>query len=225
MAIVAEILLADSTLPLVGLARSIPSGEIAVANSVPLGDDELRLTVSVPDDSREAFERELDAQPEVLDAAAIGQTGDGWFYQLTVVDDSGLVDAHDHEEFEGVLVDASVTAEGLREQKVFADYEAFRTLRDRCQVHDIPFELLHIAADPENPGERDQFGLTEKQYQAISLAFARGYYDSPRQTSTQELAAELDISAAAASDLLRRAENQLISQTIGPEEYLNGLTH
>lgn len=225
MAIVAEILLADSSIPLVDLANSIPSGEISVSNAVPLGDGQYLLTLSVDDASREAFERELDAQVEIVDVAEIGQTADGWFYQVTIDSGSELFASHDPEQFEGVLLDATVTRDGLRELKVFSDYEAFSTLRDRCAVYGIPFELLNIASDPENPGERDRFGLTDRQYTALSLAFSRGYYDSPRRLSTQELADELGIAAASASDLLRRAEHQLISETLGPRQYLKRLTH
>jgi predicted DNA binding protein len=139
---------------------------------------------------------------------------------LVIEDDSNLVAAHDPEEFEGILMEATVTAEGIRERKVFSGYEALQTLRDRCEVRDIPFELLTIASDPENAGERDQFGLTDKQYEAISVAFDRGYYDSPRTFSTDDVADELGVSGAAASDLLRRAERQLIGETVGPEQYL-----
>ncbi len=225
MAIVAEILLADRTLPLVGLANSIPIGEISISNLIPLTDGYHLITVSIDNGSRDSFDQELDAHPEIVDTAEIGQTTDGWFYQLTIRDDSGLVASHDHETFEGVLLEATVTGEGLRGRKVFSNYDAFNTLRDRCDVHDIPFELLTIAADPENPGERDQFGLTDKQYRALALAFSRGYYDSPRNFSTQELADELGITAASASDLLRRGENQLINQTLGPKRYLNTPIH
>lgn len=178
MAIVAEILLADRTLPLVGLASSIPSNKILISNLVPLEDGRLLVTVTVTDSSREAFERNVDAQPEIVDAVEIGRTADGWFYRLTIDDESGLVASHDHEEFNGVLMDATVTDEGLRHQKVFSDYDAFNTHRDLCAIHDISFTLLTIAADPEHPGERDQFGLTEKQYRALSIAFANGYWTS-----------------------------------------------
>ncbi|WP_435359017.1 helix-turn-helix domain-containing protein [Haloarchaeobius sp. DFWS5] len=225
MAIVAEILLADDTLPLVGLAKALPSGEIDVENSVALEDGRHLVTVRVDTDSRDAFDRELDAQSEITDAAEIGQTADGWFYQVTIDTDSALFAAHDPEAFEGVLLDATVTRDGLREQKVFSDFEAFSTLRDRCEVHDIPFELLNIASDPENPGERDRFGLTDRQFTALSMAFSGGYYDSPRQMSTQDLADELGIAGPSASDLLRRAEQQLLSQTLGPQQYLNTLAN
>jgi predicted DNA binding protein len=221
MVVVAEILVADSALPLVGLADSLPGGELTVSNSLVLGDGRFIVTVSFAAQAREVFERELERQPQVVEATEIGETVDGLCYQLVVEDDSELVAAHDPVEFEGVLIEAAVTGEGIRERKVFSDYDALQTLRDRFEVRDIPFELLNIASDPENVGERDQFGLTDKQYEAISVAFSRGYYESPRQFSTDELADELDVSAAAASDLLRRAEKQLLSETIGPDQYLN----
>jgi predicted DNA binding protein len=223
MVLVAEILLADPTLPLVGLAESIPSGELSISNPFILNESKILLTVTVDTESHEVFDRELDAAPEVINAMEIGQTADGWFYQLVVRDDSDLAVSHDPEEIEGVVMDATVTSNGIREQKVFSDYESLVTLRDRCKVHDVPFELLNIASDPENAGERDQFGLTDKQYRAISIAFAEGYYDSPRAFSTDDLASELEVTAAAASDLLRRAEKQLISETVGPQQYMSVL--
>ncbi|AAG18738.1 MULTISPECIES: helix-turn-helix domain-containing protein [Halobacterium] len=217
MAIVAEILLADPDLPLVSVADAIPSGELSISNSVPLDDGRLLFTIRVAADSQAAFEDEARAHPQVASVSEIGATADGWFYRIIVADTTGLVASHDPAEFEGVALEATVTADGIHEQKVFSDYDALATLRDRCAVNDIPFELVAIASDPEHPGERDQFGLTDKQYRAIRTAFARGYYDSPRQCSTRELAAELGVSAAAASDLLRRAERQLIGETVGPE--------
>jgi len=223
MVLVAEILLADRTLSLVGLAESIPSGELSISNPFILSDNKILMTVTVDSESREVFDQELDAATEIIDAMEIERTADGWFYQLVVRDDSNLAVSHDPEKIEGVLMDATVTSDGIREQKVFSDYESLITLRDRCKVHDIPFELLNIASDPENAGERDQFGLTDKQYRAISIAFAEGYYDSPREFTTDDLASELDVSAAAASDLLRRAEQQLISETVGPQQYMSVL--
>lgn len=224
MVLVAEILLADRTLPLVGLAEAIPSGELSISNPIILNDNNILMTVTVDTDSRDVFAQELDSATEIVDKMEIGRTADGWLYRLIVRDDSNLARSHDPAEIGGVITDAAVTSEGIREQKVFSGYESLATLRDRCQVHDIPFNLLRIASDPENDGERDQFGLTDKQYRAISTAFAGGYYDSPRTFSTDDLASELDVSATAASDLLRRAEKQLISETVGPQQVMGGLS-
>lgn len=226
MVLVAEVLLADRTLPLVELAGAIPGGELPISNPSILSNNRIMMTVTVDAESREVFNRELDSATNVIDTLEIGETASGWFYQLIVRDDSNLAQSHDPEEIKGgVVMDATVTSEGIREQKVFSDYESLATLRDRCKVNNIPFELLNIASDPENDGERDQFGLTDKQYRAISVAFAGGYYDSPRTFFTDDLASELDISAAAASDLLRRAEKRLISETVGSQQYMSVLPH
>nr|WP_248299480.1 helix-turn-helix domain-containing protein [Halorhabdus amylolytica] len=52
---------------------------------------------------------------------------------------------------------------------------------------------------------------------------SRGYYEQPRQTTAKELANELDISQPSMSDLLNRAESQLISATLGPSPRLETL--
>ncbi|WP_456237573.1 bacterio-opsin activator domain-containing protein [Halocatena halophila] len=174
MAIVVEILLADRSFPLVGLAQAIPSPEIEIANTVRLKDRQYLFTITVDADAQSAFEQAVDSQPAVNDSTRIGRTADRLFYQVTVNGQSALFDSHDPSEFEGALIEAAVTPDGLRELKVFSNYDAFSTFRDRCDVYDIPLELLNIASDPENPSERARFGLTDRQYRALSLALTGG---------------------------------------------------
>ncbi|POG56207.1 helix-turn-helix domain-containing protein [Haloferax marisrubri] len=221
MAIVAEILLSSDVLPLVKLARSLPSREISLSQMIRLEDSKYIFMVSVEADARDAFEAKAVEQPEVVDVRPVGETPDGWFYQVITERASDVLESHDPTQFEGVLMEAIITGEGWIERKMFADYDALSTLRDRCQVYGLPFELLNISSDPEHPDERAQFGLTDRQYEAMRLAFSLGYYDTPRTASTAEVAAELGISAPALSDLLRRAEHRLISQTIANGHILN----
>ncbi|EMA07528.1 helix-turn-helix domain-containing protein [Haloferax denitrificans] len=215
MAIVAEVLLKSESLPLVKLAQSLPNDEITLTQAVSLEDSRQLFMLSVPADAREAFDAAASDQPEVLDVLSVGQTPDGWFYQVIIDESSGLFDPQEIEEMEGVLMEATITGDGWLERKVFADYDALSSLRDRCQVAGVQFELINIASNPENPDERAQFGLTDRQYEAMAIAFSLGYYETPRAASTADVADELDISAPSVSDLLRRAERQLISQTLG----------
>lgn len=221
MAIVAEILLSSDVLPLVELARSLPNREISLSRVIRLEESRYLFMVSITADSRESFEAEAGKQPEVVDVRSVGQTSDGWFYQVVAERTTDLLESHDPTEFEGVLLEATITGEGWIERKVFADYDALSTLRDRCEVYGLPFELRNISSDPENPGDRAQFGLTDRQYEAMRIAFSLGYYDTPRTASTAEVARELDISAPSLSDLLRRAEHRLISQTVADGSVLN----
>ena len=67
---------------------------------------------------------------------------------------------------------------------------------------------------------RDQ--LTPKQTAALKTAYARGYYDWPRGSSAEELAATLDISAASLHYRLRKAHDAVIGALFdsgtGPRE-------
>ncbi|MFW6383912.1 MAG: helix-turn-helix domain-containing protein [Halodesulfurarchaeum sp.] len=54
--------------------------------------------------------------------------------------------------------------------------------------------------------------LTGKQRRALSRAQETGYYDPDRQVSLEELAADLSISTSALSQLLKRAEANVVRQ-------------
>lgn len=56
--------------------------------------------------------------------------------------------------------------------------------------------------------------LTEKQQEAISLAFRLGYFDTPRKISVEELAAKLDLASSTLAVHLRRAERRLLADIL-----------
>lgn len=52
--------------------------------------------------------------------------------------------------------------------------------------------------------------LTTRQQEVLTLAVERGYYDLPRETTTAELASDLEIGRRTVEDHLRRAERKLL---------------
>ena len=56
--------------------------------------------------------------------------------------------------------------------------------------------------------------LTEKQQEAISLAFRLGYFDTPRKVSADELAEKLGLSSSTLAVHLRRAEHRLLAEML-----------
>lgn len=52
--------------------------------------------------------------------------------------------------------------------------------------------------------------LTERQRETLLMAYERGYYAIPRETTTAALADELGVRRRTAEDHLRRAENKLV---------------
>lgn len=217
MAVIVEILLTSQDLPLVELAGSIPSHEISIENAVVLENERYFLLATIAADSHDEFENELDDQDEIVDWTPVGQTHDRWFYQLLLDDFPSLYDVYDPTQVDVVSIESTVTDEGGIQRLLFSDYDEFGKFQRRCDRADISFNLLNISSNPENVESTPPSGLTDRQYEALTVAFTRGYYNSPRRASTKEIAEELGISAPAVSKLLQRAERKLVGQAIGLE--------
>ncbi|EMA38756.1 helix-turn-helix domain-containing protein [Halobiforma nitratireducens] len=56
--------------------------------------------------------------------------------------------------------------------------------------------------------------LTARQREVLSLAVDRGYYELPRETTTEELAAGLEVGRRTVEDHLRRAERKLLPSLV-----------
>jgi len=91
--------------------------------------------------------------------------------------------------------------------------EAIAEFREYCQEHDIPIEITAVHAMLPIKGEG--FELTETQREALVLAYERGYFDSPRESSLEEIADELGITQQSLSSRLRRGHRRLIGATLG----------
>lgn len=61
----------------------------------------------------------------------------------------------------------------------------------------------------ENTVTLDLYEITEKQRDAVTKAVAEGYYQTPRETSVDELSEEFGISTSALSQRLKAAESKL----------------
>ncbi len=59
-----------------------------------------------------------------------------------------------------------------------------------------------------------QYGLTDPQYEVLTLACDRGYFAIPRQAELDDLAEELGVSHQALSERLRRGVEALVTDTL-----------
>lgn len=57
----------------------------------------------------------------------------------------------------------------------------------------------------------NEIDLTEKQQSILQLAYRRGYYDIPRETTASELADELNLGRRTVDEHLRRAEQKMLA--------------
>lgn len=162
------------------------------------------------------------AQADDIEAAFEAHAGVANVDLIDSVDEEYLMRAEWESEYFGILsalAAANVTiltgvgsAEGWQFEVRAESREAISEFRSNCQNNEIDIEITAVHALLPIQGEG--YDLTDPQREALELAFERGYFDSPRATSLEDLADELGISQQALSSRLRRAHRRLIAGTL-----------
>ncbi|WP_435334363.1 helix-turn-helix domain-containing protein [Haloarchaeobius sp. TZWWS8] len=93
----------------------------------------------------------------------------------------------------------------------FNDRERLQVFRERCVESGINMTLRRLY-NPSLPRKNDQ--LTDDQYDIISTALNKGYWDVPRGIKLGELAALVGISDNAASQRMRRGLKTLVTDSL-----------
>lgn len=93
--------------------------------------------------------------------------------------------------------------------------------RDLLEERTVTVESKRSIDDPtvETPTTRANVGpsqLSPRQRDALAVAVERGYYELPRETTTAEIATELEVGRRTAEEHLRRAERKIM-QSLVPE--------
>lgn len=139
------------------------------------------------------------------------------------VDDEYLMRVEWAVDYDDVLTTLTETnisllkAVGTNEQWMFEvrgdtrnDLAGFQT---RCRELEIPITLTELRAI--TPVETaTEAALTDTQQEALVLAYERGYFESPREVTMEDIGTELDISAQAVASRLRRGMKQILGHTI-----------
>lgn len=85
-------------------------------------------------------------------------------------------------------------------------------LQEYCQTNDIHFRLVRLF--PMTEPKMGQFNLSEKQRETLVTALEMGYFEIPRESTLDEIGKTLGISTNSASERLRRAQTNLVSNTV-----------
>ncbi|WIV66244.1 helix-turn-helix domain-containing protein [Natrialbaceae archaeon AArc-T1-2] len=174
-------------------------------------DDGVETILSYVEGDLEPYERTLEATSGLLEYD-LRPTGDGGFfvYARSELGDSGrsLERAFDQET---IVVVPPI------------EFRPDRTMRLTLIGHP---EDLQATIDNFPPGidatvswigdhaQAVEGRLTDRQREALQVAWDRGYYDVPREGDLETVAEELGITTATASTLLRRAEARLVEDAL-----------
>ena len=88
-----------------------------------------------------------------------------------------------------------------------------KTFHSRCREIGIPVTLTELNALTPIETETEA-ALTATQQEALVLAYERGYFESPREVTMEEIGEELGISQQAVASRLRRGINQILGHTL-----------
>ncbi len=110
----------------------------------------------------------------------------------------------------GVIVKARGHDDRWSFRLLFTDRDDVSTTVDACRELEIDLTISRVVCDTEAVSRNDDI-LSEKQFQALSLAFDRGYFDVPRRITLEHLAEEVGVSHQALSERLRRGNQAVLS--------------
>lgn len=219
MGLIAEFQIHCGVLPLVSVAATVPEASIVLSLQYNHGRRPLFI-LTVTGGTEQAVKRALTNADDIQEWTRIGTAGDTQRYQA--------VPALSFEEQLGGQIDdlnglaalatadagierITVTADGWEQMGWFADRAAFTEFSSFWQRNaEFRLERLTRDAEPKSPGN----GLTDRQLEALRTAYEMGYFEIPRHASLDAVATELDIAASALSERLRRAQTQLIQETV-----------
>lgn len=113
----------------------------------------------------------------------------------------------------GVLLKARGQKSRWAFRLLFTDRDDVSATVDACRERDVDLTITRVVGDTEAVS-RDGDLLSEKQYQALSLAFDRGYFAVPRRITLETLADEVGVSHQALSERLRRGQQVVLSELL-----------
>lgn len=223
MGLVAEYEIAFEHLPLVDVAAAVPDATLDVDVGQPNQAGLPPFFVRVAADSAADVERAFDESSFVAEWSTVGEDGSARRYQVrptatmeeqigTEVDD--LATLRDLATNESVVESITVTPQGWRQERWFADRDAFEEYSAFWRRNGS-FTLYRLGRT-EDEGDTT-VGLTDRQREALWVAHEMGYFEVPRTASLDEVASELDISAPSLSERLRRAQANLVDGFVAAE--------
>lgn len=156
----------------------------------------------------------LEPHPGLIDAQFVDRVGDESLLRVEWAgEEPGILTGL--AESDVTLLTAKGSSRGWRFEVRGETRDAIADFRDYCTAEHIQIDVVAVHALVPSTDDL-HFGLTNAQREAIILAYERGYFDTPRRATLDEIAAELDITQQSLSSRLRRGYRRLVAGTLVP---------
>ncbi|MFC6737137.1 helix-turn-helix domain-containing protein, partial [Halolamina salina] len=218
MSLIAELRLADAQLVLRPSLEAAPEMTLKRewATAADRTSDPM-LFVWASGGDFEAFEAALPDDPTIGEHECIDDRGDRRLYRVTVNREITTNPAPIDRETGASRLSIETTVDGAVLEVRLPNREALTEYISRLRENGFTVDLLR--AHDADDGGGSEYGLSEKQAEALQEALRAGYFEVPRETDLERLADRFDISEQALSERLRRGVSSVLGATVGePEE-------
>ncbi|WP_435195854.1 helix-turn-helix domain-containing protein [Natronomonas sp. EA1] len=215
MSLIAEYSVGGDRLVLGDALAAHPDIRLELERSVAVEPENPILFIWVEGGDLDAFEDAMAADPTATDIQCLSDIGDARLYRLQVTDEVGVVLYPQWVRLGAERLETRFENGTWNSRTRFPDRETIAAYRDFLTENGVSFHLHRLYDSDDVDAHED--GLTERQRETLKLAYARGFFDIPRSTTTAELADELGVSNQAVSERLRRGYARLVEQVIGVE--------
>lgn len=204
----AIVTLTDEELEAIGFTGLVETVRAAGIRSIDMLEDEGTECVPQVELAEPIDPETVGAYDCVRDCQFVAEREDGYVYVLELT--APLVPDEMDEDFAELLgtTDPTVTERGVVLSLVGPQDAIRKVLRHYRDAGVVPD--LHRLGEYDG-GEGPFDALTRRQREVMETAYDLGFYEVPREASTDEVAGELDIDPATASEHLQRAERNLLT--------------
>ena len=219
MSIFAEFDLPASTFALAETLDTLPEAVIEVERVVA---SEKLLTPYfwVANVSAEEFEAATESDPSVGDIRRLDTFDAAILYRAEWTENVDSI-VFAYTQVDAVILDATGQQDVWEVQLRFDDRDQLTKFQVYCADNGFTFRIKRLH-EVSNPHTGRQFGLTEKQHEALVLAWEAGFFESPAETTLADIADDIGISQQALSQRIRKGQNSLVANTIATEPPTTG---
>lgn len=198
-------------LPLGKLFERVPDVTVELERVVPTEQGVVPY-FWVHGDTDEATVEALESDPRLADLTVVDHVGDVLLLRVEWAPNGPSILDAIHESAV-TLLSATGTADEWQFEIRGDTRQAVGAFRRACVDGGIPLEVERLHGAIQLDADHDE-RLTDKQREAIQTAYERGYFDSPRRATLDDVAAELGISRQAVASRLRRGLRHLIGASL-----------
>lgn len=168
----------------------------------------IRAVVEAETTDPEALRHHIEDIPDVTSLEVLDAAEEALLFQCTTPES----DIHQEiRQRDGPMSSPpTIIREGWVFNELTASHEKLSEFTRELAAAGLRFEILSVTQSTDMTNL-----LTDRQWEFVTEAVERGYYDSPRECTLVELAAALDVNQSTASGILHRAEERIIKGFVG----------